>query len=71
MEKVVRQSLVRKLWTRPGVMRVKSAPHPTEDNDTVTVAKGTSWALAYSYSLGHWCGATFNITIRFLDEDLW
>ena len=39
--------------------------------DMVNIAKETSWALANSYSLECWGGATFDVAMRFLYEDPW
>lgn len=37
----------------------------------VNIAKETSYALANSYSLECWGGATFDVAMRFLYEDPW
>lgn len=39
--------------------------------DMVAIAKETSYALANSYSLEMWGGATFDVSMRFLYEDPW
>ena len=39
--------------------------------DLLNIAKETSWALANSYSLECWGGATFDVAMRFLYEDPW
>ena len=39
--------------------------------DMVNIAKETSYALANSYSLECWGGATFDVAMRFLYEDPW
>lgn len=39
--------------------------------DMVSIAKETSYALANSYSLEMWGGATFDVAMRFLYEDPW
>lgn len=39
--------------------------------DMANIAKETSWALANSYSLECWGGATFDVAMRFLYEDPW
>lgn len=39
--------------------------------DMVNIAKETSYALANSYSLEMWGGATFDVAMRFLYEDPW
>ena len=39
--------------------------------DMVNIARETSWALANSFSLEMWGGATFDVAMRFLYEDPW
>lgn len=39
--------------------------------DMVNIAKETSYALANSYSIECWGGATFDVAMRFLYEDPW